>query len=264
MKNHIHLLIQIGEIPLSKVMHHLASRYSQKVNRKYNIAGHLFQGRYKAIIIQDGIYFLRLIRYIHRNPIRARIVQNPGDYPWSSHNVYVNRNSISWVTKDFCLSKFGKTRGEAVKAYASYVSECELEEELNELRGDFKDGQILGDDEFLNYIRNQKLPEVKYSLSIESIIDVICEEFKIEKELLASKNRSKRISLARAVICKIAIDNGVISMTDLGNLFNRDRSTINGFLEGFKNKHKDLLSSHLNIETIVDVARKRQTQQTNA
>lgn len=69
MKNHIHLLVQAGEVPLSKIVHNLAFRYSQRINRKNKRYGHLFQGRFKAILIEESAYFSRLLRYIHMNPV---------------------------------------------------------------------------------------------------------------------------------------------------------------------------------------------------
>ena len=148
MSNHLHLLIQIGEVTLSKVMQNLAFRYSQKINRKYSPVGHLFQGRFKALVIQEDVYFLRLLRYIHMNPVRGGITNNPESYLWSSHNTYLNRNPVNWVTCDYGLSKFDKNR--AILDYSLYVTKAETDEELKELRSRFKDGQVLGNDAFLN------------------------------------------------------------------------------------------------------------------
>ena len=75
MSNHIHLLLQVGDIHISKIMHNLAFRYSQKTNRQYSKIGHLFQGRFKACLVEETSYFLRLLRYIHMNPVRAGLVK---------------------------------------------------------------------------------------------------------------------------------------------------------------------------------------------
>ncbi len=80
MRNHIHLLIQVGEIPLSKIMQNVAFRYAQRINRKTKKIGHLFQGRFKAILIEERSYFIKLLRYIHLNPVRAKIVNSPENY----------------------------------------------------------------------------------------------------------------------------------------------------------------------------------------
>ena len=254
MKNHFHLLVQVGNIPLSEVMHNLTFRYSQKINRKYMTTGHLFQGRYKAILVQDGLYFTRLLRYIHRNPIRAGIVSHPGDYSWSSHNAYIDRNSINWITKDFGLSKFANKRGEAIERYSAYMFDGESEGELKELRSNFKDGHVLGDDDFLDLVRNQSLIDASKSLSIETIMNVVCKEFHINTEILLSKNKSRKISYARALIAKMGIEEGGISMTVLGKLLNRDQSTISRLVDNFEEKYEKLSSEFLDIEGLTDLA----------
>lgn len=88
MSNHVHLLIETSTIPLSKIMQSLHTSYTQYFNLKHNKSGHLFQGRYKAILCQKDSYLLQLVRYIHQNPIRAKIVESPDDYQWSSHHAY--------------------------------------------------------------------------------------------------------------------------------------------------------------------------------
>ena len=85
MNNHIHLLIETEETPLSKIMQGLLQSHAQWHNRKYKTVGHLFQGRYKAILCDRNEYLLVLVRYIHLNPVRAGIVKDPADYRWSSH-----------------------------------------------------------------------------------------------------------------------------------------------------------------------------------
>ena len=94
MNNHIHLLVQVGKIPLSKIVQNLAFRYSQWINRKQKRVGHLFQGRFKAIMLQEDAYFVRLLRYIHTNPLRAKLVKTHEQYAWSGHNVYLGDKKL--------------------------------------------------------------------------------------------------------------------------------------------------------------------------
>src|SRR3990167_4228280 len=84
MPNHIHLAIQIGDVSLSKVCQNLAFRYTQFYNRQHVSIGHLFQGRFKSILVNGEIYLKKLIRYIHLNPVRAKLVTDPSEYFWSS------------------------------------------------------------------------------------------------------------------------------------------------------------------------------------
>ena len=88
MTTHTHLAIQVGDIPLARIMQNVGFRYTQFINHKYQRTGHLFQGRYKALLIDADSYLLELIRYIHLNPVRAAMVRSPEEYPWSSHPYY--------------------------------------------------------------------------------------------------------------------------------------------------------------------------------
>ena len=236
MKNHIHLLIQVGEVPLSKIMQNLGSRYTQKINRRYDRVGHLFQGRFKSILIEDEVYFTRLLRYIHRNPVRAHITQTPENYIWSSHNTYLFRNSMEWVTIDYGLSKFGIDLNDSLTRYSAFILKAEAEEELNELRSNFMDGQVLGSKNFLDNIRNQKVTNLWSSISLEIILKTVCDDLAIDKNELFLPTKSRRASFARAIVCMIANKNGKIPIEQIALLMNRDSSTISSLLARFSVK----------------------------
>ncbi len=129
----------------------------------------------------------------------------------------------------------------------------EDEDELKELRSKFKDGYIFGDDDFVNFVKNQNANQESRPLSIESIMSVVCDEFKIKKDLIASKDKSRRVSFARGVICKIGMEEGDISLTALGRLFNRDQSTISRVVDGLEKKYKEYAQQYLDIEAIKDL-----------
>ena len=88
MSNHVHLLLETGSEPLSKFMQGLQQSYTQYFNRKHHKVGHLFQGRYISIVCEKDEYLLTLVRYIHLNPIRAKLVQRLDDYLYSGHSEY--------------------------------------------------------------------------------------------------------------------------------------------------------------------------------
>jgi putative transposase len=247
MKNHIHLLIQVGEVSLSKIMQNLAFRYSQKINRKQKIVGHLFQGRFKAILIQDEFYFMRLLRYIHRNPIRAGIVDKFEQYKWSSHNMYQTKNMLTWLTCDYGLSKFSEIKNEAIFKYTSYVSEVELPDELDELRKNFKDSHVLGNDNFIEQIRTQRLIPKINILSLEEIIESVCRLFQIEKELVIAHGKSQNASFARAVIAMVAADAGRVSIIEISNRLNRDSSTISSLISRLYDKYNESVEKRLEL-----------------
>jgi hypothetical protein len=123
MGNHYHLLIETPDGNLSKGMRQLNGVYTQRFNRKHKRVGHVFQGRYKAIIVQKDSYLLELARYIVLNPVRAEMVRSAKDWPWSSYRATAGMADIpEWLATDAILSVFGANRAEAVAAYRAFVA----------------------------------------------------------------------------------------------------------------------------------------------
>jgi REP element-mobilizing transposase RayT len=106
MSNHVHLVVQVDEIPLSRLIQNVSFRYTRYRNAKERRTGHLFQGRYKAIVIDVERYLLELVRYIHLNPVRAGIVGRPEEYRWSSHRAYLGKEDWPWLSTDWILSRY--------------------------------------------------------------------------------------------------------------------------------------------------------------
>jgi REP element-mobilizing transposase RayT len=123
MGNHYHLLIETPDGNLSKGMRQLNGVYTQRFNRKHKRAGHVFQGRYKAIIVQKDGYLLELARYIVLNPVRAQMVRSARDWPWSSYRATADMAPGSeWLATDRILSTFGTRRAQSVEAYRTFVA----------------------------------------------------------------------------------------------------------------------------------------------
>jgi REP element-mobilizing transposase RayT len=125
MKNHLHLLIEVEEIPLNRIMQCLLFRYTRYFNRRYGEVGHLFQGRYKAIVCDKDAYLLELVRYIHLNPLRVGMVgdvEELNNYRWTGHSVIMGRVERKWQDVDTILGYFGRGR-EAVEKYEQFVRE---------------------------------------------------------------------------------------------------------------------------------------------
>lgn len=124
MDNHYHLLIETPDGNLSKGMRQLNGVYTQRFNRQHGRVGHVFQGRYKAIIVQKESYLLELARHVVLNPVRARMVGRPTEWPWSSYRATAGLCDIPlWLTTDGLLSAFSSQRSEAVVRYAAFVAE---------------------------------------------------------------------------------------------------------------------------------------------
>ncbi|HEX7988168.1 MAG TPA: transposase [Duganella sp.] len=122
MTNHFHLLIETPEGNLGQGMRLLNSAYSQHFNRRHDLAGHVMQGRYHAVLVQKESYLLELARYIVLNPVRAGIVDAPENWEWSSYRFMLNKKSApSWLTIDWLLAGFGPDYPTARDAYRNFV-----------------------------------------------------------------------------------------------------------------------------------------------
>jgi REP element-mobilizing transposase RayT len=111
MSNHIQLAVQVAADALSKIIQNLSFRYTRWVNKNLRRTGHLFQGRYKAILVDADSHLLESIRYIHLNPVRAGVVTHLEDYPWSGHRTYRGLETLSWLETQRVLRQFGKRMG---------------------------------------------------------------------------------------------------------------------------------------------------------
>lgn len=122
MTNHYHLLVETVDGKLWRGMRQLNGVYTQRFNRRHGLVGHLFQGRYKSILVQKEAYLLELTRYVVLNPVRARMVVDPADWPWSSYGAVVGAAPVpAWLDTDWLLSQFGGERLSAIAAYRQFV-----------------------------------------------------------------------------------------------------------------------------------------------
>ena len=124
MGNHFHILVETPDGNLSKGMRQLNGVYTQRFNRIHHRAGHVFQGRYKAILVQKDAYLLELSRYIVLNPVRARMVRTAKDWPWSNYRATAGMTAApTWLETDWILSAFAKRKKKAQTAYRRFVSD---------------------------------------------------------------------------------------------------------------------------------------------
>ena len=124
MGNHYHLLVETPGGNLAKGMRQLNGVYTQAFNRAHRRVGHVFQGRYKAILVQKETYLLELARYIVLNPVRARMVRTAKDWPWSSYRATAGfATGEPWLQTDWILSAFARQKGRAMERYRAFVAE---------------------------------------------------------------------------------------------------------------------------------------------
>jgi len=124
MSNHYHLFVETPDGNLSQIMRHINGAYTTYFNVKRKRAGHLFQGRYKAILVEADAHALELTRYLHLNPVRAGMVARPEDYPWSSYRGYIGQaEPPNWLRTGFVLDTLAPGRAQAQKTYRRFVED---------------------------------------------------------------------------------------------------------------------------------------------
>jgi len=159
MENHYHLMLETRQANLSKIMHFINTSFTIYLNKRHKRVGHLFQGRFKAVLIEAETYALELSRYIHLNPLRAGIVKRPEDHPWSSLREYLGqREPPRWLDTSFVLGLFGDDTDNARLQYAGFISSALISNIPNPFEN--KNGgshSILGSKGFLERINETYL-----------------------------------------------------------------------------------------------------------
>ena len=169
MPNHYHLLVQTPDSNISRAMRHLNGVYTQRYNRIHHCDGQLFRGRYKAILVEVDSYLLELLRYIHRNPLEANVVDDLQKYNWSSHKGYISQaKKWAWLYKSFALSLFSKNHTESIKLYKQFVCQA-VPDEINKILGRRKLPPVLGTKKFIDKVKasffsdksHEEIPDAK-------------------------------------------------------------------------------------------------------
>jgi REP element-mobilizing transposase RayT len=248
LSNHAHFLLRSGLGGIAHLMRRLLTGYAVSFNRRHRRHGQLFQNRYKSIICQEDAYFKELVRYIHLNPVRAKVVANLGElkkYPYSGHSALMGKQKRIWQETDYVLSVFGKTPAAARRSYAAYVKAGYGQGRRYELTGGGLirslggwaatkklrlkgqdrlkgDERILGDSDFVMSIlaeANEKLDrnyEMKSrGFTIETVEKRVMEIFGIEKDVIYSKGRRKIQVAARSLLCYWAVRQLGLPATEL-------------------------------------------------
>ncbi len=226
MDNHAHLLIEVGKIPLSKIMQGIQQVFTQRYNKRHSRTGHIFQQRYKSILCQKDAYLLSLIKYIHLNPVKAKMTKTP-NYKWSSHNEYIKyEHNIADI--EFILSMFGTIKKEAIKEYKKYM---EIEEKLKE--EDYK----VNDEEIEEIIDGIGKDEIK-KVTLEEVITETLAYFQIERKELESGKRTKNLSDARKAIVLLSKELTGASNKSISTALRISESGVSKILSREKNERE--------------------------
>jgi len=247
MDNHAHILFKSGEDGISALMRKQLTWYAQYYNRRHNRTGHLFENRYKSILCDEDNYLLALVRYIHLNPVRAKIVstmEQLDHYPWSGHRAVIGKIKHPWMDIDHVLSEFGTTRRKAVNEYRRFMQEGFGQGQMPELTGgglirskggwsqvlaarrsgqkEEADERILGGGDFVNDILKEAEEKTTRQLklrqngkTIATIIEEECRQEGISSNELKGGGRRRKASTLRTTIAKRALDELGLSMAEI-------------------------------------------------
>ena len=226
MTNHYHLLLCTPRANLSRVMRQLNGVYTQRFNRRHKKDGHLFRGRYKAVLVQEDEYLTHLIRYIHLNP-----GQDSKNYPYSSHKQYIRgKDEAPWLCVRMGLAFFSNKLGKAQQAYQEFIDRG-IDPHTQKFYLGKKQSSIFGDVNFVNDIKekylfnNQKItteiPEQR-SLSGQAnakrILETVAKDFKITKDLLFYSRRGE-LNESRLIAITLTRDLSGLTLPEIAPIF---------------------------------------------
>ena len=245
--NHVHLLLRTGACPISTVMRRLLTGYAINFNSRHRRSGQLFQNRYKSILCQEDTYLLELVRYIHLNPIRARLVtdiKTLDPYPFSGHSVIMGKKKKDWQDGAYVLKLFSDKTSTARRRYKIFVQKGIQDGRRSEFTGGglirssggwsvikalrranihFKsDERILGDSDFVERVLKaaDESFERKYQLKsqgydINTLADRVAEIFSIKPEEIFQPGKQPTKVKARSLLCHWAVRELGFTMTEL-------------------------------------------------
>ncbi|MCK4839127.1 MAG: transposase [Desulfobulbaceae bacterium] len=246
MSNHYHLLIHTPDGNLSRCMRHVNGVYTQRYNRAHKKDGQLFRGRFKAVVVDSDNYLLEVLRYIHNNPVRARIVENVSDFIWSSHKGYCSRaKKWDWLHKFFLLSMFSEKITPAMRAYGEFMQAPEPEI-IESFYAKKNLPSVLGDDFFKEWLK-EKFQDLRFEKEIPAakelapgsttIRGLVIKAFKVEDgALMISKRGTENLprdvaiylqrKYCRQTLTELGHDYGISSYSGVSSVFERVKSRL--------------------------------------
>ncbi len=227
MSNHYHLVIETIDPTLSKGMQDLNGNYTQWFNAEHDIVGHIFQGRFKAFLIEEHFYLLNVVRYVVLNPIRANMTSDPADYPWSSYRATVGiEKAPPWLATKKILEQFSHKKSQAKQQYKKFVLDgIGLPSPMDEA----SKGGILGSTQFVDEIRDKVGAKIS-----EQDDDIILAQRLVGRPTLVQvfdgvKNREERDA---AIM--LALNHLLYSSVVVGRFLHLHSSTVRGIAKGKK------------------------------
>jgi putative transposase len=221
MTNHLHLVMQVGEMPLSRAMQNVSLRYTKWINSTQERTGHVFQGRYKALLIDADSYLLELVRYVHLNPVRAGFVASVDDWPWTGHHAYLGKETLPWLTTEWVLSLLSQDIGHAREAYFSFLQDGLREGRRADFHSGTCEGRLLGDDDFVDAVL-ERASQWRHTTTVADILATVSRTYGNTVEELSAPGKTRPFTEARAMASLMVQEMPHLSLTELAKVLNRD------------------------------------------
>ena len=257
MPNHIHLLVERQQDAISRVMHRVLTAYSRYYNRKSGRVGHLFQKRYKAILCQSDQYLAELVRYIHLNPVRAKMVSNPAAFRYSSHRAYLGMDELWLADVDPVLRYFGATKKLARERFEMFVNAGLKVGRREEFYGG-EEGRILGAEEFVEAMK-KRVGEVGNAKvkkgtarELHGLIVAVAEATRLKREEICSRSKKRAVVIAKEALIIVGQEVGW-SKAELARLIGVDISAVSRRFESGRTRMNDSTE----MQKLVNEVRKR-------
>lgn len=242
MTNHVHLLLETGNHPLSRTMQTLQFTYSQYYNRRYDKTGHVFQGRYQAIVCDQEAYLLELVRYLHLNPARIRTPLNPWTYRWSSHAAYVGRSSPVQVSTAAVLGSFHRQVGPARHAYRRFMQDGLSHGHQARFYATV-DQRFLGDERFIEEADRRTAATRDVTIrptrvAFATLLNAVATAYAVTPRAILAPGRQRVLVPPRAMLVYLAREWSQLTTRELGRRLHRDPSMISRLAAAY-DMHRD-------------------------
>lgn len=235
MSNHAHFLIHIYNSPLSAVMQKINFRYARWLNYKEKRIGHLLQGRYRSLDVHDEDYLINLCRYIHLNPVAAKMVNAADDYPWSSHQYYAENNYPSWVESELMLAAI---KNKTNLNYSDFMMQPVDREAWKPAIYISDTGKIVYNDDVLRDLQHNwnalnPNPVIQHHLTEEEVLNIVCSELNIQRLQLFGVSKNHEIAKQRILVANYLLQYSGKNMSEIARFFRRTHGTLSRQLKQF-------------------------------
>lgn len=235
----LQLVIEVADVPLAKIMQQLGFRYTRWFNDWHGQTGHLFQGRYKAILIDPEAYLLELVKEVHLAALRSGEDSDPMHFPWSSHRAYCGREKVVWLSSERTFLQIEETGIRAMMKFHSLVNEgAGTPAKIDFNRGGERDPRILGDEEFVRGVMKLSRQRYQPRVNPERLNRLILERYKLTAQELSAPGKNRHCAEARAYLAWLYLETGCDTLTALGERLGRDVSSLSSAVRRLQLKAK--------------------------